>query len=104
MPARIGQKKVGGRKKGTLNKTNQQRRDEIHASGKTPLQFMIDVMRDSKADKGQRIDCAKSAAPYVHPRAVMTVNLDAKLNITEVRDVIIDPADTYDTEEGEPDP
>ncbi len=50
-------------------------------------------MRNRKADMAERIDCAKAAAPYVHPRAATTVNLDAKLNITEVRDVIVDPRD-----------
>ena len=76
MAAHIGQKKVGGRKKGTRNKAGAKREAEIAASGKTPLQFLIDRMRNRKADMAERIDCAKAAAPYVHPRAATTVNLD----------------------------
>ncbi len=45
MAARIGQKKVGGRQKGTPNKRTAKREAEIAASGKTPLQFLIDRMR-----------------------------------------------------------
>ena len=91
MAAHKGQKKAGGRQKGTPNKATAKREADIAKSGKTPLQFMIDMMRNPKADKAMRMDAAKSAAPYVHPRAATTVNLDAKLNITEVRDVIVDP-------------
>ena len=93
MAARLGQKKVGGRKKGTPNKRNKKREAEVAAIelGLTPLQYMINVMRDEKADKAMRMDAAKAAAGYIHPKAVTTVNLDAKLNITEVRDVIVDP-------------
>ena len=93
MAAHKGQKKAGGRKKGTPNKATAKREADIAKTGKTPLQFLIDRMRNRKADMAERIDCAKAAAPYVHPRAATTVNLDAKLNITEVRDVIVDPRD-----------
>ncbi len=93
MAAHKGQKKAGGRKKGTPNRATAKREAEIAKTGKTPLQFLIDRMRNRKADMAERIDCAKAAAPYVHPRAATTVNLDAKLNITEVRDVIVDPRD-----------
>ena len=33
-----------------------------------PLAFLIKRMRDTKADMAERIDCAKAAAPYVHPK------------------------------------
>ena len=81
----------GGRIKGTPNKATSQRLRDIEASGKTPLQFLIDNMRNEKLDANVRIDCAKAALPYLHPRAVTTVNVDAMLQITEVRDVIVDP-------------
>jgi hypothetical protein len=34
----------------------------------TPLQFLIAQMRDETLDLATRIDAAKSAAPYIHPR------------------------------------
>ena len=60
--------KTGGRKKGTPNKATAVRQAEITASGLTPLDFMLSVMRDEQADKAARLDAAKAAAPYVHPR------------------------------------
>ena len=42
----------------------------MKAAGKgiTPLEYMLKVMRNSKADQSRRDDMAKAAAPYVHPR------------------------------------
>lgn len=34
----------------------------------TPLQFLIDQMRDETLDLATRMDAANSAPPYVHPR------------------------------------
>jgi hypothetical protein len=58
----------GGRHKGTPNRATGAREAAIAASGVTPLQFLIDQMRDERLDLATRIDAAKSAAPYVHPR------------------------------------
>ncbi len=65
-------KKTGGRKKGTPNKANKQRQQQVAASGLTPLDYMLQVMRDEKATRDERMDAAKSAAPYVHPRLATT--------------------------------
>jgi hypothetical protein len=40
----------------------------IAASGETPLEYMLRVMRDTKADTHRRDEMAKAAAPYIHPR------------------------------------
>src|ERR1700691_1873935 len=63
-----GTAKTGGRKKGTPNKASVAKAAAISASGKTPLDFMLDVMRDENAEMGVRLDAAKSAANYVHPK------------------------------------
>ncbi len=39
----------GGRQKGTPNKVTVKRAGEISASGKTPLEFMLSVLRDENA-------------------------------------------------------
>lgn len=58
---------------------------QSYETGLTPLEFLLEVMRDDELDLMIRIDAAKSAAPYVHPKlasvemkhtgAVATVNL-----------------------------
>jgi hypothetical protein len=60
--------KTGGRKKVSLNKVNSEMRAAIAASGETPLEYMLRVMRDPKADGNRRDEMAKAAAPYIHPR------------------------------------
>jgi hypothetical protein len=58
----------GGRQKGAPNKANAARAAEIAATGETPLEYMIRVMRDCSADHDRRDKMAASAAPYVHSR------------------------------------
>jgi|ERR1700752_3249671 len=61
-------KKTGGRQKGVPNKTNAEREASIAASGLTPLDYLLQVMRTPETAENVRIDAAKAAAPYVHPK------------------------------------
>jgi hypothetical protein len=60
-------KKTGGRQKGSLNKTTCEEREAVAASGLTPLDYMLSVLRDDKQPAERRDYMAKAAAPYVHP-------------------------------------
>ena len=60
--------KTGGRKKGSLNKVTSAMKAAIAASGETPLEYMLRIMRDEAAESTRRDDMAKAAAPYLHPR------------------------------------
>lgn len=42
--------------------------DAVKASGETPLDFMLRIMRNARAPWERRMDMAKAAAPYVHAR------------------------------------
>lgn len=66
--SRGGIREGAGRKKGAPNKATQERQKRVAASGITPLDYMLKVMRDGKADAGRRDDMAKAAAPYIHPK------------------------------------
>jgi hypothetical protein len=68
MPRPVGLPKTGGRKCGTPNKATAAREAEIRASGLTPLDYMLQVMRDEGSPTELRLDAAARAAPYVHPR------------------------------------
>lgn len=63
-----GLPKTGGRQRGSRNKATAKREREIAKSGVTPLEYMLKVMRNPKADDSRRDDMAKAAAPYVHPK------------------------------------
>lgn len=68
----------GGRIKGVPNKRTAAKAAEIEASGLTPLDFMLNVMRDENHEMGLRFDAAKAAAPYVHARLS---SIDAKVDL-----------------------
>lgn len=61
-------RKTGGRQKGIPNKATADKAAAVSASGLTPLDYMLQLMRDEEQPAGIRADAAKNAAPYVHPR------------------------------------
>lgn len=66
--ARGGKRPGAGRPKGTGNKVSEAAKKKALEGGISPLEYMLDVMRDVSADRSERMDAAKAAAPYVHPR------------------------------------
>lgn len=70
--------KSGGRKPGSINKKTAERIARIEASGITPLDYMLLVMRTpppkrcTTAQRAAHVDrqfeAAKAAAPYVHAK------------------------------------
>jgi hypothetical protein len=73
-----GARKGAGRKPGSANKKTREIADKAIAEGLTPLEFMLQIMRDEPpetedarlqlAQQAMRFEAAKAAAPYVHPR------------------------------------
>jgi hypothetical protein len=59
-------RKVGSRNKATLIAEARER--EIVISGKDPLDYMLEVMRNPDASWRRRDEMAKAAAPYLHAR------------------------------------
>jgi len=60
----------GGRKKGSGNLKSRMIADKAMAEGITPLEVMLETMRELYHE-GKKLDAcaiAKDAAPYVHPR------------------------------------
>jgi len=68
MPRPSGLPKTGGRKKGTPNKKTQEQIEAVKSDGITPLEYLLQVMRDEGREPNVRIDAAKAAAPYVHAK------------------------------------
>jgi hypothetical protein len=72
-----GHPKSGGRKKGSKNKitlasSSQAIIDKAKAAGITPLEYMLNILRDEKQSQEVRMEMAKAAAPYVHPKLQTT--------------------------------
>lgn len=62
-----GVKTGGGSRKGKPNKATAAKAKAIAESGLTPLDYMLQVMRDGETE-AIRFEAAKAAAPYVHPK------------------------------------
>lgn len=60
--------KTGGRVKGVPNRATAAKVAEIEASGLTPLDYMLSVLRDEANPLDVRLDAANKAAAYVHPK------------------------------------
>ena len=71
-----GARTGSGRKPGVVTTRSRQAAEAAAASGLTPLDYMLSIMRDIAVDDARRLDAAKSAAPYVHARLS---NVEAKV-------------------------
>lgn len=83
-----GRRPGAGRKKGSPNKKTAELQKAVEESGVTPLEFMLNIMREpitglEPKDQLQammlRFEAAKAAAPYVHPRLS---SVDMKASVT----------------------
>ena len=63
-----GARPGSGRKPGTANRRTREIADKAIKGGLTPLEYMLQVVRDEKEDRSVRLDAAKGAAPYIHPK------------------------------------
>jgi hypothetical protein len=83
-----------GRPPGAPNKASAQRQAEVAASGLTPLDYMLGILRNEAADPAQRFEAAKHAAPYVHPKLSSIeakVEADVTADITGIEWRVVDP-------------
>lgn len=85
MTIKGGKRPGAGRKKGVPNKITAAMREKALGSGASPLEVLLAIMREAEPKRSpkedvltyvnrwkywadQRLDAAKAAAPYVHPR------------------------------------
>ena len=82
---RGGPRDGAGRPRGRRSTKTADRLAAIEAAGVTPLDYLLMLMRDDGQDKAVRLDAAKAAAPYVHPKLAnveLKGNPDAPLAIS----------------------
>lgn len=94
-----GGKRVGaGRKPGVPNTKTKELIDKVEASGLTPLDYMLSLLRDAELPAEARFEAAKAAAPYVHAR-LAAVEHSGGLNLSHE-----DALDEFDDGAGADDP
>lgn len=90
---RGGKREGAGRKKGAATRINEEARRAAHATGITPLEYMLGVLRDPSQPNDRRDDMAKAAAPYLHARlsnATVTVRKITELTEAEIEEFLGD--------------
>lgn len=85
--ARGGKREGAGRKAGSPNKKTAERIEQIEKSGITPLDYMLNLMRDETQPSEARFEAAKACAPYVHAR-LSAIEHGGSLNITNHEDAL----------------
>lgn len=65
---RGGARPGAGRPKGSKSQKTREIADRAAALGITPLEFLLQRMRDEAAPMEDRVEAAKSCLPYIHPR------------------------------------
>lgn len=66
--ARGGARPGAGRKPGSATVKTREIADAAMREGLSPLEFMLNRMRDEEAPMADRQDMAKAAAPFVHAK------------------------------------
>jgi hypothetical protein len=85
-------RKTGGRRKGTPNRATAAVAAAVAEAGLTPLAYLLTVMRDEAQPTEIRLDAARAAAPFVHPR-LAAVSVSAQIDDqrdSEARRVLLD--------------
>jgi hypothetical protein len=59
---------VRGRPKGARNRRTRAVLEAAEAGGDMPLDFLLRLMRDPSAPITRRLEAAKAAAPFLHPK------------------------------------
>ncbi len=80
---RGGPRPNSGRKAGTKNIKTKVIAERCAQEGITPLEYMLNIMRDPTQEFDTRMDAAKSCAPYMHPKlASVEQKVEAEVNGT----------------------
>lgn len=77
--SRGGARPGAGRPVGSVNRRTAEVIAEAMGAGKTPLEFLLETMRNEALDHKDRAWAAEKAAPFMHPRPApmeRTVSLD----------------------------
>ena len=69
---------MAGRPKGSKTRySTTLQRQMLQSDSPTPLEYLVSVYTDESNSLRERLDAAKAAAPYVHPR-LSTVEVSSK--------------------------
>jgi hypothetical protein len=90
---RGGARPNAGRKLGSVSKRSTELIADAVASGITPVEFMLEILRDESADMKRREWAAEKVAPYIHGRPApvahrVTIDLPATNTIQGIANAL----------------
>ena len=92
--AKGGRRAGAGRKAGTRNKATVEREQfvcavvaQATASGQSPLDVMLSIMRSEEAPMGMRFKAAVEAAPYIHAK-LSSVDMKADVKVSTEEQIL----------------
>lgn len=98
--ARGGRREGAGRPAGALTTRTRETAERASEEGLTPLDYMLEILRDVQSDPKDRMWAAEKAAPYIHPK-LASVEHSGGLEVTtqtkEQRDAAVAAATRADT-------
>lgn len=74
-----GARPGAGKKPGAIRRATAAAQAKAAEGGILPLDFMLQIMRDEQADRAERLDMAKAAAPYVHAKLA---SIDSRVDMS----------------------
>lgn len=89
---RGGKREGAGRPAGATTKKTREVAEKAVAEGITPLEYMLDVLRNEQADPKDRMWAAEKAAPYVHAKLASVEHkggIDVTTQTKEQRDAAV---------------
>ena len=81
-----GRRQGAGRPAGSRNKRTMAQAQAIETSGLTPLDYLVAVYQNQKMPERMRLEAAKAAAPFVHPK-LSAVDMDLRRDSREVTEL-----------------
>jgi hypothetical protein len=84
-----GARPGSGRKKGSVTRRTREIANACIESGLTPLEYMLQIMRDIRQQQPDRLRAAESAAPYIHPKLAAIQHSGDKDNPVQVQAEVI---------------
>ena len=72
--AKGGRREGAGRPRGSRGRRTREAVAKAEALGPTPLEVLLELMHVARAEgeRAEAVECAKAAAPYVHPKLAPT--------------------------------
>lgn len=84
-----GARPGAGRKPNSVNRLSREAAEKAKEGGLLPLDYLLTIMRSEDNAQDIRMDAAKAAAPYIHPKlSAIEANIKATVSLGDMLDAL----------------